>query len=68
MGTDRLTIDEAAEKLRGPANTLRLTLGLGSGGIVEDFQVLRDWLEFRVESGDVGYIRIPQFIASTTTS
>jgi carboxyl-terminal processing protease len=69
--TERLTIDQAVEKMRGAKNTfVRLTIGRGRGGTVKDFEILRDYVktksvEFHVESGDVGYIRIPQFLDAT---
>ncbi len=67
----RLSLDQAADRMRGPANSsVQLTIRREPGGRVETAEVLRDFvntrsLELHVESDDVGYIRIPQFIDST---
>ena len=67
--TEGFTVARTLEKTRGAADSpVRLTVGRGA--TVRDVEVLRDCVEtrsveFRVESGDVGYIRIPQFIDST---
>ncbi len=69
--TRRLSLDQAAERMRGPANSsVQLIIRREPGGTAEAFEVLRDFvktrsIELHVESGDVGYIRIPQFIDST---
>jgi carboxyl-terminal processing protease len=70
----RITADQAIHKMRGPPNmSVRLTLGRGAGASVKDIDILRDCvrtesIQFHVEGGDVGYIRLPQFIDSTADS
>jgi carboxyl-terminal processing protease len=72
-GITGLTLNEAVEKMRGPINT-PLTLTIVRKGRDEPFdvKVVRDKIrinpvKFRVESGDIGYIRISCFNEQTTT-
>ena len=68
--TRRLTVDQAVDKLHGALNSpVRLSVARG-GGAVKEFEVLRDFVrvmevQSRVVGGDIGYIRIPQFIDAT---
>ena len=67
--TRRLTVDQAVDKLHGALNSpVRLTVA--RGGAVTEFEVLRDFMrveavQSRVVGGDIGYIRIPQFVDAT---
>jgi|SRR5271166_4811522 len=66
-----LTLDQAAEKLRGPVySTVRLTILRGAAKETREFRVERDVVKiqsvrWRIESGDIGYIRITQFTDAT---
>jgi carboxyl-terminal processing protease len=62
-----LTFDQAADKMRGPANsTVRLKIVRGANKEIKEFKIVRDVIKVRsvrshVEGGDIGYIRVTQF-------
>jgi carboxyl-terminal processing protease len=66
-----MTLKEAVDKMRGPANTtVRLKVSRGVNKDVRDFTIVREIIRVlpvrsRVESGDIGYIRITQFNQQT---
>lgn len=67
-----LTLQQAVEKMRGPANTV-IRLKVQRAGLDEpmEIKITRDVIRiksvrYRVEGGDVGYIRISQFNEQTS--
>jgi carboxyl-terminal processing protease len=66
-----LTLKQAVDKMRGPAQTtVRLTVTRGADSAPKVFTIVREIIEVlpvrsRVESGDIGYIRITQFNQQT---
>ena len=62
-----LSLKEAVDKMRGPAKTsVKLLVERGSNRDAKEFTIVREIIHVqsvrsRVESGDVGYIRITQF-------
>jgi carboxyl-terminal processing protease len=74
VSTQDLMLDEAAERLRGPVNSMvRLTIRRGSDDTSEHISIMRDIVRvkpvrFHLEAGDIGYIRIAQFTEMTASS
>lgn len=74
--TTKLTLDEAAERMRGPAGSqVTLTVIHDAADAAEDIQIVRDrislnpvYADLRVLPGDVnlGYIRLSQFNANAS--
>ncbi len=66
-----LTLKEAVDKMRGPANTsVRLEVSRGAAKETREFTIVREIIKVlpvrsRLESGDIGYIRITQFNQQT---
>ena len=66
-----LTLKEAVDRMRGPAkSSVRLKIQRGVDKETKDFTVVREIIRVqsvrsRVESGDIGYIRITQFNQQT---
>ena len=66
-----LSLNEAVDKMRGPAKTsVRLKVTRGSEKEPREFTIVREIIKVlpvrsRVESGDIGYIRITQFNQET---
>jgi carboxyl-terminal processing protease len=62
-----LSLKDAVDKMRGPAKTsVRLLVERGSSKDVKEYTIVREIIHVqsvrsRVESGDIGYIRITQF-------
>ena len=71
---DGLTLKEAVDRMRGPANTtVRLTVTREPGHAVKQFTIVRDIIHVQpvrshIEGGDIGYIRITQFNEETYDS
>jgi len=69
--TGDMTLDEAAEKLRGPIHSaVRLKVLRGSAKSSEEYSVARDIVKIQsvrshVVDDDIGYIRITQFTDAT---
>jgi carboxyl-terminal processing protease len=69
--TKGLTLDQAADRLRGPANTsVRLKIIRGAQKTAKEFTVVREVIKIQsvrshVESGDIGYVRITEFSEQT---
>ena len=67
-----LTLKEAVDRMRGKANTqVKLTITRGEAKDVKEFTITREIIHVqpvrsRVESGDIGYIRITQFNQQTS--
>ncbi|HYA73398.1 MAG TPA: S41 family peptidase, partial [Roseiarcus sp.] len=66
-----LTLKEAVDKMRGPAKTsVRLKVSRGANKDAREFTIVREIIKVlpvrsRIESGDIGYIRITQFNQQT---
>jgi carboxyl-terminal processing protease len=66
-----LTLKEAVDKMRGPAKTsVRLKVSRGANKEPREFTIVREIIKVlpvrsRIESGDIGYIRITQFNQQT---
>jgi carboxyl-terminal processing protease len=66
-----LTLKEAVDKMRGPAKTsVRLKVNRGANKQAREFTIVREIIKVlpvrsRIESGDIGYIRITQFNQQT---
>ncbi|MGD0639760.1 MAG: S41 family peptidase [Roseiarcus sp.] len=66
-----MTLKEAVDKMRGPAKTsVRLKVTRGANKEPREFTIVREIIKVlpvrsRVESGDIGYIRITQFNQQT---
>ena len=66
-----LSLKEAVDKMRGPAKTsVRLKVNRGANKEAREFTIVREIIKVlpvrsRVESGDIGYIRITQFTQQT---
>ncbi|MGO4872174.1 MAG: S41 family peptidase [Roseiarcus sp.] len=66
-----MTLKEAVDKMRGPAKTsVRLKVSRGANKEIREFTIVREIIKVlpvrsRVESGDIGYIRITQFNQET---
>jgi carboxyl-terminal processing protease len=66
-----LTLKEAVDKMRGPAKTtVRLKVSRGADKDAREFTIVREIIRVlpvhsRIESGDIGYIRITQFNQET---
>jgi carboxyl-terminal processing protease len=66
-----LTLKQAVDKMRGPAQTtVRLSVTRGADKEAKQFTIVREIIKVlpvrsRVESGDIGYIRITQFNQQT---
>ena len=66
-----LTLKEAVDKMRGPAKTsVRLEVSRGANKESREFTIVREIIKVlpvrsRIESGDIGYIRITQFNQQT---
>ena len=66
-----MTLKEAVDKMRGPAKTsVRLKVSRGANKEIREFTIVREIIKVlpvrsRVESGDIGYIRITQFNQQT---
>src|SRR5208283_2212090 len=62
-----LTLKEAVDKMRGPAKSgVRLLVQRGANKDVKEYTVVREIIHVqsvrsRIESGDIGYIRVTQF-------
>jgi carboxyl-terminal processing protease len=71
-GVQGLTLDQAVEKMRGPANTkIRLTIMRKGQDKPIDVTIVRDVIRVRsvrshTEGDDIGYIRITEFAEQTT--
>lgn len=73
LPTDKLTLDEAAAKMRGPIGSLVTLLVERDGEGLHEFQITRDRIELNpviaelrptIEGKSVGYIRLSQFNAN----
>jgi carboxyl-terminal processing protease len=66
-----LSLKEAVDKMRGPAKTsVRLKVSRGANKEIREFTIVREIIKVlpvrsRIESGDIGYIRITQFNQQT---
>jgi carboxyl-terminal processing protease len=66
-----MTLKDAVDKMRGPAKTsVRLKVNRGTGQEPREFTIVREIIKVlpvrsRLESGDIGYIRITQFNQQT---
>jgi carboxyl-terminal processing protease len=66
-----LTLKEAVDRMRGPAKTsVRLKVSRGANKETREFTIVREIIKVlpvrsRIESGDIGYIRITQFNQQT---
>jgi len=66
-----LTLKEAVDKMRGPAKTsVRLKVSRGANKEAREFTIVREIIKVlpvrsRIQSGDIGYIRITQFNQQT---